>query len=105
MSNTKTIYGIYMQHQETDSDHWCHYLGESLYLICDTKDIAERELVRLVKKAVDKYLEFNPQSNYSDKHLNNILNNKLYYTTALNGDGEYIETDLFIIKEMNLVIN
>ena len=99
----KTIYCIYKQYQDHDSDHWQHYLGKSLCLICNTIDIAEREIARLIKERIDTYSELYPQTDYSNKYLSDVLNNKLYYTTDNNGGNQDIETDLFIIKEMNLI--
>ena len=100
----KTIYCIYEQYQDSDSDHWCHFLGRSLRLMCDTIDIAEREITKLIKERIDIYSELYPQTDYSNKNLSDVLNNKLYYTTDNNGGSQDIETDLFIIKEMNLII-
>ena len=100
----KTIYCIYEQYQDSDSDHWSHFLGRSLRLMCDTIDIAKREITKLIKEKIDIYSELYPQTDYSNKYLSDVLNNKLYYTIENNGGNQDIEIDLFIIKEMNLII-
>lgn len=92
---TTTIYIIEKAFQSSDMDEWNHWLSKKTVSYCASKEIAEEQIILLLKECIDDYP-------FPGNVLELLTDNKIQYQHGT--DEDYRIADLFTIVEKDLII-